>query len=176
MSRPLKNFIITPVQIAIYPCANAFYNKYAPARYYARRAFPDVKALEELFVETTLALLPCLPVRLAKTHLAHWYTQKTKCSLTTAVYTPSACTEDHHCHSSQATINIIVQLGISYQILQDIRCAASTDADFGKALADSSTKPISSRGPDPSLRSRASALMPHFLLYFYIILRCQPVF
>ena len=54
-------------------CANAFYNKYAPARYYARRAFPDVKVLEELFVEATLALLSSLPVRLAKTHLAHWY-------------------------------------------------------------------------------------------------------
>ena len=30
----------------------------------------------------------------------------------------------------------IVQQGISYQTLQDICCTASTNADFGKALAD----------------------------------------
>ena len=60
-------------------------NEYACARAIGitRRPFPDMKALEN--VETTMALLSSLPVRSAKTQLAHWYTQKTKCSLTTAV-------------------------------------------------------------------------------------------
>ena len=113
-------------------CANAFYNKNAPARYYARRAFPDVKVLEELFVEATLALLSSLPVRLAKTHLAHWYTQKTL---------PRRYSERlyRRLPLSLKPSDFIAQLGISYQTLQDIRCTASTDADFGKALADRST-------------------------------------
>ena len=59
------------------PAANAFYNQYAPVRYSERRAFPDVKALEELFVKTTLALLSSFPVRLAKN------------ALRALVYTPS---------------------------------------------------------------------------------------
>ena len=39
----------------------------------------------------------------------------------------------------------LVQLGISYQTLQDIRFSPSTDTDFGKTFADRSTKPTSPR-------------------------------
>ena len=117
----------------------------------------------------TLALLSSLPVRSAKT--PHWYTQKTKCSLNTAALrarVPKTTTV------TQA--KRLVQPGISYQILQDIRCSSSTDADFSKVLADRSTKPIlrETRGPDPNRRSRASSLMPHLLLYLYFCY--QPAF
>ena len=53
-----------------------------------------------------------------------------------AVLRSSACTEDHRATVTQAKRLYVVQLGISYQTLQDIRCNASTDAVFGKALAD----------------------------------------
>ena len=133
--------------------------------YYARRALPDVKALEELFVETTLELLSSLPVWSAKTQLSHWYTQKTKRSLTMAVLRallPKTIKPSY----------LLVQLDISYQTLQDIRCASSTNADFEKALADRSTNltsPREARGPDLNLRSRASAIMPHLLLYLFFV-------
>ena len=119
-----------------------------------------------------LDLLSSLPVRSAKMQLAHWYTQKTKRSLTTALFrmlVPKTITV------SQA--KLLVQLDISYRTLQDIRCASSTDSDFGKTLAGRSTKPISPReacGPNSNLRSRASALMPHLLLYLYFCY--QPAF
>ena len=135
--------------------------------YYARSAILDVKALKELFVETTLDLILSLPVQSAKMQLAHWYTQKTKHSLTTVVLralVPKTITVPQ--------AKRLVQLCISYQTLQDIRCASSIDIDFGKALADRNTKPTSpreARGLDPNLRSRASSLMPHLLLYYYFV-------
>ena len=87
--------------------ANAFYNKYAPVRYSERRAFPDVKALEELFVETTLALLSSLPVRLAKTHRAYWYKYPVNQVQHYHGGTPIERLYRRppgHCHSNQATI------------------------------------------------------------------------
>ena len=132
-----------------------------------------MKALEELFVETTLDLLPSLPVRSAKMQLAHWYTQKSKRSRTTAVLraiVPKTITVPQ--------AKRLVQLGISYQTLQDIRCAFSTYADFGKALADRTTKPTSPRdacGPysDRELRSHAT---PHFVYTLYMYFCYQPFF
>ena len=89
--------------------------------------------------------------------------KKTKLSLATAVLRalvpkPTTVTQAKR----------LVQLGINYHTLQDIRCNSSTNTNFGKALADRTTKPISreTHGPDPNLRSRASALMPHLHLYF----------
>ena len=110
-----------------------------------------MKALEEVFVQTTLALLLSLPVQSEKMQLAHWYTQKTKCNLTTEVLRVLVLKTTAVTQTKQ-----LVQLGISYQTLQDIRCTSSTDADFSKALADRSTKPISREtcGADPNLRSR----------------------
>ena len=126
-----------------------------------------MKALEELFVETTLDLLSSLPIQSAKTQLAHWYTQKTKRSLTMSVLRVLVL----------KTVTVpqakrLVHLGISYQTLQNICYASSTDADFGKALAGRNTKSTSPReacGPNPNLRSRASTLMPHLLLYFIFV-------
>ena len=107
---------------------------------------PDVKALEELFVGTTLDLLSSLPVLSAKMQFAHCYTQKTKHSLTTAVLrplVPKTVTVPQANLLVQLGIttavlralvpktvtvtqaNLLVQLCISYQTLQDIRCASS---------------------------------------------------
>ena len=62
----------------------------------------------------------------------------------------------------------IVQQGISYQTLQDICCIPLLlTPTSAKRSQTGSTKPISSRGPDPNLRSRASALMPHFQKFTY---------
>ena len=106
----------------------------------------------------------------AKTQLAHWYTEKTKHSLTTAVLralVPKTTTVPQ--------AKRLVQLGISYQTLEDIRCTSCTDANFGKSTRRR-TKPSlrETCGPDPNLRSRASALMPHLLLYLYFCY--QPAF
>ena len=102
----------------------------------------------------------------AKMQLAHTgiYTQKTKCSLTTAVLqalVPKAITVPQ--------AKRLVQLDISYQTLQDIRCASYTDAN---SLADKDMKPISPCGPDPNLRSRAltSALIATFAFVFVFLL------
>ena len=131
-----------------------------------------MKALEELFVETSLALPLISP------HLVSENANRTLVHPENQVQpyhggTSSACTEDHHCQLSQT----FFQLGISYQTLQDIHYASSTDADFGKALAGRSAKPTSQRetcGLNSNLRSRASALMPHILMYLYFCY--QPAF
>ena len=117
--------------------------------YCARRALLDVKALEELFVETTLALLLSLPVRSVKTQLAHWYTQKTKRSLTTAVLralVPKTITVP------QAKLcTTVVQPGISYQTLQD-SFAVLLLLTSGKRSQTGVRSQREARGPDPNLR------------------------
>ena len=70
--------------------------------------------------------------RSAKTQLVHCCTQKTKRSLTTAILIRALVQKTITAPQAKR----LVQLGISYQTLQDIRRASSTDADFEGELAD----------------------------------------
>ena len=98
-------------------------------RYYAYHALPDVK---ELFIETTLDLLLSLYTHLVSENVARTLIHPEKCSLTTVVLIRALVPKTITAPQAKR----LVQLGISYQTLQDIRRPSSTDTDFGKALAD----------------------------------------
>ena len=119
----------------------------------------------KLIVETTLYFLSYVFVWSAKMQLKDCYTQKSKQSLNIAVLQAIALKT-----ITVPQAKLLVQLGISYQTLQDICCTSFTNANFEKVLSGRSMKPIPPRevcGPNPNLRSRAFVLKPHLLLYLY---------
>ena len=134
-------------------------------RYYAHHTLADVKVLEELLIKTprTFSRLFLFGQRKPSSH--------TGTPRKPSVTVPRRYSE-HLCQRPSLSLtprDYVVQLGNSYQTLQDICSSSSTDADIRKVLADRSTKSTSlreARGSNSNLRSRASALIAHLLLYF----------